>query len=228
MGVFMKKWMALILIVLTLPFLTVEATPPIEIGVKLKVDSKDCNNGYFNNGHFDLLVLRDEIGDRLLSTISEQYTYHYGDIDNIDYLTVYATTWISYQAFVSDAYIDYIGSCDVTMMGMEDMMIFSAVKLVYFDNDGTTLYVSSEIPTQDENERGDYVDVNLDFDADEPYHLDITYENEKHSYAIIILFILGAYLVKYGAMLIFSIAGILIIYAVIRVIIVQLRRRNQP
>ena len=219
--------MALILIVLTLPFLTVEATPPIEIGVKLKVDSKDCNNGYFNNGHFDLLVLRDEIGDRLLSTISDQYTYHYGDMDHIDYLTVYSTTWISYQAYVSDAYTEFIGSCDVTLMGLEDIMHFSSVKLVYFSNDGTTLYISSEIPTKDENEHGEYVDINLDFDADEPYHLDITYENEKHSYAIIILLILGAYLVKYGAMLIFSIAGILIIYAVIRVIIVQLRRRNQ-
>jgi len=216
------------LIVLSLPFLTVEATPPIEIGVKLKIDSKDCNNGYFNNGHFDLLVLREEIGDHLLSTISDQYTYHYGDIETIDYLTVYSTTWISYQAYVSDAYTEFIGSCDVILMGTGDLMHYSAVKLVYFDNDGTTLYISSEIPTQDDNERGDYVDVNLYFDADEPYHLDITYENEHHSYAIIILFILGAYLVKYGAMLIFSIAGILIIYAVIRVIIVQLRRRNQP
>jgi hypothetical protein len=224
----MKKWMALILIVLSLPFLTVEATPPIEIGVKLKIDSKDCNNGFFNNGHFDLLVLREEIGDRLLATISDQYTYHYGDIDNIDYLTVYSTTWISYQAYVSDAYTDFIGSCNVTLMGLSDIIKFSAVKLVYFDNDGTTLYISSEIPTQDADERGDYVDINLDFDADEPYHLDISYKNEQHSYAIIVLLILAAYLFKYGGMLVLSIAGILIIYAVIRVIIVQLRRRNHP
>lgn len=224
----MKKWMALILIVLTLPFLTVEATPPIEIGVKLKVDSKDCNNGYFNDGHFDLLVLKDEVGDRLLSTVSDSYTYHYGDIETIDYLTSYQATWISYQAYVTNAYTDYIGQCRVTLMGMEDLTVFTSIKLVYFDNEGATLYISSEIPTQDADERGDYVDINLDFDADEPYHLDISYKNEQHSYAIIVLLILAAYLFKYGGMLVLSIAGILIIYAVIRVIIVQLRRRNHP
>lgn len=200
----------------------------MEIGVKLKIDSKDCNNGYFNNGHFDLLVLKEEVGERLLSTINENYIDRYGDIETIAYLTAYQEIWVSYQAYVSEAYTDYLGSCNVTLMSMEDMMVFTSIKLVYFSNEGTTFYVSSPIATRDLNEQEEYVDLNLDFDADEPYHLDITYENEDNNYTFIFLLIAGIYLLKYGGILFLSVAGILIVYAIIRVIIVQMRRRNEP
>lgn len=222
----MKKVLILIVVFLCIPFLSVDATPPIELGVKLEIASKDCQNGYFSKGHIDLLVLKEEVGERLLSSVSENYTYHYGHIESIEYLTSYSDTWVSYHAFVEDAIIDHVGYCNMQFMLGDELMHFSSFKLIYFDDEGKTLYESNTIQTKESFETEEYIDVNITFDADEPYHIDVTYENVKKSYVLIFVIIAVTLIAKYGFVFFSSLAALIIIYALIRVVIIQIKRKN--
>jgi hypothetical protein len=225
----MKKLLTLLIAFLCIPFLSVQATPPIEHGVKITIESNACNNGYFNGGHIDLLVLKEEANERLLTSQSDFYQNLFGHIDTIDYIASYGAIWISYLAYVQDAYVEGMGRCQLTFMFDEDMFQFSEFKLVLFSDEGETLFVSTPIEMIEDRggDMGPEVqDINVTLDADDPYHIDVTYEDEKHSYFWIFAIILGVYVFRYGLLFFGSLAAIFIMYAIIYVMVVQIKRRE--
>lgn len=225
----MKKLAIIFVIFLCLPFLSLEATPPIMRGIKVTIESKDCNQGNFNGGHIDILVLKDEVGDRLLSTKSDFYQLHYGHIETIQYIESYYALWISYLAYVQDAYTDGTGSCRVTFMFDEEMLQFTRFKLVYFNDEGETLYMSSPVNTIEDQGSDigiEVQDINVTLDADEPYHMDVTYDDKQGNYTFIFVIILVAYIAKYGIIIFGSIATVLVMYAIIRVVLIQINRKE--
>lgn len=224
-----KRLMTFVFIVLILfmmPFFLIQATPPsAEPGITFVLSSNACSNETFDGGNFDLLVKREDVEEKITETINPLYQTLYGHIENIIYLQEDDSIWLSYLAYVEDANMSHENKCFFSFAQQEnEYFMFNEVKLIYFSDTGETIYVSEAIeiihPKTHEVRYGEII-----FYADEPYRIDNNY-SITGGYRFILALLLGIKMVKWIFYPVVITAGLIILYALIRVVIIQLRRRK--
>lgn len=218
------KLILFVLVVLMMPMLVIQATPPAaEPGISFVIHSTECTNDTFTSGNFDLLVKREDVQGKISLTINTLYQTLYGDIGDIDYLQEDDSIWISYLAYVEDANMMNENACFISFaQGEEEYFIFNEVRLVYFSDTGETIYLSDSIdilhPKAHEVRYGE-----INFYAYESYSIENNYRISG-GFRWIFILLLGIKIVQWIFYPVVIIFGIVILYALIRVSIVQLKR----
>lgn len=224
-NVWMYHIIIIVFIFLMMPSLSVSATPPSAApGITFVIQSSQCTETGFNDGNFDLLVKREDVAGKILSSESLLYQTLYGDIDSIEYLEN-DPLWISYLAYVENANVSYDGTCYISFAeGEDEFYMFDEVKLVYFDDLGNTLYISDSLeivhPNSNQARFGEMV-----FHADEPYQIENNYTISSNMMWIAVL-ILGLQSLKWVFYALVIIGGAFVLYAWIRCIVIQVNRRK--
>lgn len=219
------KLVLLVLVVFMMPMLVVGATPPsAEPGISFVIHSTACTDESFTGGNFDLLVKREDVEGKITSATNNIYTTMYGDIPDIAYLQEDDSIWLSYLSNVENANVANENACFISFaQGEDEYFMFNEVKLVYFSDTGETIYISEAIeilhPKAHEARFGE-----IHFYAYEPYSIDNQYTISGGIRWIFVL-ILGIQIIRWIFYPLLIIAGIIIMYAFIRCIVFQVKRR---
>ena len=207
----------------------VEAVPPSAIeGITIRIEDSACSGDTptFAN-HIDLLVKKSDVIDRIMMTPNAQYTALFGHISSIDYLEEDAI-WVSYLAYVGNATLQEEHACYMTfMVEPDDYKVYSQIKLVYFNDQGETLFISEPI----ENTIAGYRESrygDIEFIPSDNFRIENTYRLFG-GWGWIAALIIGVYILRILLWVFIGIAGLLSVYAVFYVVIKQIKRyRNRP
>ncbi|HAX02716.1 MAG: hypothetical protein A2Y45_04995 [Tenericutes bacterium GWC2_34_14] len=223
----MKKILVLMGILLCMPFFIVDATPPSSIdGVTIWIQDVGCMGETPTLANYvDLLVVKEEVEDRILTSRNIIYQDMFGHIEEIDYLNETENDWISYLAYVEGATLQYESACSMTFMVEPDhYQEYMSFKLVYFDDEGNTLFISDEIDNviayENEARYGE-----IQFTPSNDYHIENTY-HISGGWGWIFALILGLYIGRALLWIFSGIAGIALLYAIIYVAVVQIKRHK--
>lgn len=209
------------------PLVNVDATPPSAIdGITIWINDEGClgENPTFNQ-HIDLLVLKSDVGSNIRDVKNEIYQYMFGHIDRIDYVDQINPLWVSYLAYVEGATLQYESACSMTFMVEPDnYRSYNSFKLVYFDDQGETLFISEEIenviPYESEARYGE-----IQFNPSNDFAIENTYRISG-GWGWIAALILGLYIGRALLWIFSGIAGLALIYAIIHVTVVQVKRHK--
>lgn len=153
----MKKLIVFVLILILLPCLPVQATPPCaEPGFVIEIWAMDGCNDTSDVINLDLLVKKEDVPTSINMTISPLYQDLYGETIRPDYLDQLDEDWTSYLAFVEGASYEALSPCYYAFaLGEDEYLHYSSVMVVYFNDAGETLFTSEPlIMDQIDNDRG--------------------------------------------------------------------------
>jgi hypothetical protein len=173
----MKKLIVLIVIVLCLPLLSVQATPPCaDPGFSIEIfGSAGCDEASVSY-HLDLLVKKVDVPTSVNEQQSTLYQELYGDIPSPDYLNDIDSEWTSYLAFVEGASYESWSPCYHAFAHQDDeYRHYSAIILVYFNDEGHTLFISEPLIMDQTEDDGGCRYGSIQFNVDQ-----LTIENQYH------------------------------------------------
>lgn len=106
--------------------------------------------------NFDILVQIDNFDNTRFGEMTDQYKKAYPFYEDIDYLKDMETGWTSFSAYyTNDEYFieeEPWGDgpyCGIHFGDYREVKIIESIKLVYFDDNGDTLYLSDELAVPD-------------------------------------------------------------------------------
>lgn len=183
-------------------------------GIEVNIFSEDCNDDILDGYHLDMLLRRSQVVVNVSTIQNSNYQNAFGHIDSIDYLEEDDSVWVSYLAYVEDADIYGQGTCHQIFARLnEEYKNYSEIKLVFFNDEGETVYLSDiiTIPIADTYQtRHGY----LVFDADDPYEVINNYSVSNGSGIGDILKILWYFAAYFGIAIILGV--VVFIYGLIR------------
>ncbi|MDY0075328.1 MAG: hypothetical protein WC992_01315 [Acholeplasmataceae bacterium] len=192
----MKKVIIVLILLLSIPMLEVKATPPATPdGIQILISTSSCPIGEaFEGGYLDLLVKREEVTRYTFDIPTQMYQDYFGHIETIDYLEDDDSIWMSYLAYVQGANIEGFGTCFQEFATQTDeYLAYNEVKLVYFDENGDTLYLSDPIeiehPPKDGARYGE-----IEFRAAEPYQIENNYSIRGDLGFIVFYILIGPFI----------------------------------
>jgi hypothetical protein len=219
----MKKLCAFVLMLSFMPGLIIFATPPQptqDIFIYLT-----RNDGYFIDdqtlGHLDVLVLKEDVEDRILDSISPIFIEKYGDPSLYDYLTL-ENDYISYSAFVLDASFAHeeVFAYRFFTRYEHEYKAYTSFKLIYIDENQEVKSTSSviEIGKVNDNQMIDgYIEFNIDT-GEWINHIEIiTRPNWGRFFIFVALYALLVIVIRTYLYYIISISIILIIVVILRI-----------
>ena len=190
----MKKLVLAVIVILMMSVFEVRGMEQgAQEGIEVNIFSEDCNDDMLDGYHLDMLVRRSQVVVNVLTIQNSNYHNAFGHIDTIDYLLEDDSVWVSYLAYVEDADIYGQGTCHQIFARLdEEYKNYSEIKLVLFNDEGETVYLSDiiTIPIADTYQtRHGY----LNFFAEEPYqivnHYSVTSGNALGSFLKLLWYI---------------------------------------
>jgi hypothetical protein len=125
--------------------------PPI---TGINIMPEQCTESFEDNefipdfeGNFDIIVKKSDFEASEFSELTEQYKTFYPFYAEIDYLQDLEEGWTSFSAYYNEeeswGYADYL--CGMQFGDTTTVAQLSSIKVIYFDDEGTTLFLSEEI-----------------------------------------------------------------------------------
>ena len=115
----------------------------------IPTDGYDFYDSFDNpfNGNIDILIYKDDYEDHVITTnINQVFIDTYGSSSNVEHLN--HTDWISYTAFYKDASVMVIDHSILYWFAhqiKEQYLSIDKIKIIYFGDDGHTIFTSDEI-----------------------------------------------------------------------------------
>lgn len=188
----MKKIIVFILILILLPCLPVQATPPCaDPGIVIEIVSLEGCHDTSETLYLDLLVKKEEVPTSINTTISSLYQDLYGETLRPNYLDELEEDWTSYLAYVDNASYESLSPCYYTFaLGEGEYLHYSSIIVVYFNDQGETLFISEPlIMDQEDSDMGcRYGDIRFNIST---LTIDNTYHYAIHPLNTIFLSILS-------------------------------------
>lgn len=107
--------------------------------------SIESNNFDETDGHIDMLVPRSDFEDQLRSTINPAFIDEFPNYATFDYLYIDNSEWVSYSAYVEDAYFSLFpqfGHFYFATGSVFYELELDDIKFIHVDADGNTVSVS--------------------------------------------------------------------------------------
>lgn len=153
----MKKGLVLLMILLSLPVLSVQATPPCaEPGFVIEIWSMTGCDDTSLPLNLDILVKKEDVPTSIGLTLSALYQDLYGEIPRPVYLDALDDEWTSYLGYVEGASFESWSPCYYAFaLGEDEYLHYSSIMVVYFNDAGETLLMSEPlIMDQEEHDMG--------------------------------------------------------------------------
>jgi len=144
---------ALFTMTLSISPVSANSGPPI-IGITIEPDI--CEEDYEAEtemercifpGNFDILVRTEDFDETSFSTMTDRYKEFYPFYEDIEYLDNVETGWTSFSAYYTKSHTwgpaDHF--CGMQFGDYKIVENMKYIKVVYFDDDGTTIHISDEI-----------------------------------------------------------------------------------
>ncbi|MFK5883937.1 MAG: hypothetical protein QM489_06290 [Candidatus Izemoplasma sp.] len=143
-----KKLFLVFVLVLTLSLMNVNATDDSGysgVTISIRGDACSYSSAYAFTGNVDLLININDFNDNLINSyISNDYIESYPDYLNNEYLD--NQEWVSYYAYYQGAKVRGLNYCNLDFgSGTDHEDDLKNIKLVYFDDEGNTIYISNEL-----------------------------------------------------------------------------------
>ncbi len=211
----MKKLLIFMILFLLISPMTVSASEPSALDGILIVplDGYQLYDSFDNPfaGHIDILIYKEDYQNEMInSEINQVFKDIYHNTDNIEHLN--NTDWISYLAYYKDASLMIMDHSVMYLFAdliKEQYYNIDRIKIVYFDDNGLTIFTTEEIEIIHPNAiQSRFGEITLDIESQmiqNNYSLGLSI-----SYLPLVLFLL------YVAVPILSILGIVVLIKFIR------------
>ncbi len=147
----MKRWFyGFVVLMVLCSVQSVHALQDWYYGVSVIVDTCTYDNPGFDGG-YDLLVVKSEIDEHYeySSTVTSNFSDHYNTIVEFEYTKDTYDEFVPFAAYYVNSNDNSVfaseESCSINFGNDETMSKLSKIKLVHFDQNGDTVFISDEI-----------------------------------------------------------------------------------